>query len=187
MSLFHPIKDPVEGTMHVVSCSTPDARAMRAPCRINYVVQAPGIEAFSGEYTFEMWSAEWAEPGEDIPVIFDREHHDRIKIDDDKRRAAMVSPEDQAAQLAAQINAGGGSTLPGVTPIVVGNADPAQMAQAEQMLGVDLDGDGVVGSAAKAAEDDTVSRLERLGKLRDQGVLTPEEFEAQKAKILGGG
>jgi hypothetical protein len=153
MSLFHHIKDPVEGTMRVVSASAPDARAMRAPCRITYVVQAPGMEAFPGETTFEMWSSEWAEVGEDIPVIFDREHRDRIKIDNDKRRAAMVSPQDEAAQLAAQINAGGGATLPGVTPIVTGNADPARIAEAEQMLGVDLDGDGVVGSAGKAAAE----------------------------------
>jgi hypothetical protein len=28
-------------------------------------------------------------------------------------------------------------------------------------------------------------RLEKLGRLRDQGVITQEEFDAQKAKILG--
>lgn len=34
--------------------------------------------------------------------------------------------------------------------------------------------------------DDVVESLERLVKLRDAGALTPEEFEAQKARILGG-
>ena len=38
---------------------------------------------------------------------------------------------------------------------------------------------------APAAQDDTISQLERLGKLKDQGVLTEQEFEDQKAKILG--
>jgi len=38
---------------------------------------------------------------------------------------------------------------------------------------------------APASQDDTISQLERLGALKDQGVLTEEEFEAQKAKILG--
>jgi hypothetical protein len=38
---------------------------------------------------------------------------------------------------------------------------------------------------APASQDDTISQLERLGKLKDQGVLTDEEFQAQKAKILG--
>jgi hypothetical protein len=37
MSLFHRIKDPVEGSMHV--------------------------EAFSGEAGFEIWSKQWPQPG----------------------------------------------------------------------------------------------------------------------------
>lgn len=32
---------------------------------------------------------------------------------------------------------------------------------------------------------DTVEQLKQLGQLRDQGVLTEEEFAAQKAKVLG--
>lgn len=35
------------------------------------------------------------------------------------------------------------------------------------------------------ATDEKLSSLERLQKLRDNGVLTPEEFAAEKAKILG--
>jgi hypothetical protein len=34
-------------------------------------------------------------------------------------------------------------------------------------------------------EDDTITQLERLGALHAQGILTDEEFAAQKAKILG--
>lgn len=34
-------------------------------------------------------------------------------------------------------------------------------------------------------EDDTLAQLERLGQLRDAGVLTDEEFAQQKARILG--
>jgi hypothetical protein len=33
--------------------------------------------------------------------------------------------------------------------------------------------------------DYTISQLERFGALKDQGVLTEEEFQAQKVKILG--
>ncbi len=32
---------------------------------------------------------------------------------------------------------------------------------------------------------DPMEQLEKLGELREKGVLTDEEFEAQKAKILG--
>jgi hypothetical protein len=36
-----------------------------------------------------------------------------------------------------------------------------------------------------AGDQDVLERLERLGALRDSGVLTEEEFVAQKARILG--
>jgi hypothetical protein len=38
-------------------------------------------------------------------------------------------------------------------------------------------------AAAPAA--DPIEQLKKLGELRDSGVLTDEEFAAQKAKILG--
>jgi hypothetical protein len=34
---------------------------------------------------------------------------------------------------------------------------------------------------------DTLARLEQLGQLRDAGAISPEEFEAQKTRILAGG
>jgi Short C-terminal domain len=34
-------------------------------------------------------------------------------------------------------------------------------------------------------ETDVIAQLQQLGKLRDDGVLTEEEFAAQKARILG--
>jgi hypothetical protein len=45
---------------------------------------------------------------------------------------------------------------------------------------------GVAGAAAPAAApDDTLAKLTQLADLRDRGVLSSEEFEAQKARILG--
>ena len=38
---------------------------------------------------------------------------------------------------------------------------------------------------AAAPQDDLVSQLEALAKLRDQGILTDEEFSAKKAQLLG--
>ena len=38
---------------------------------------------------------------------------------------------------------------------------------------------------AAAPQDDLITQLERLGALKDQGILTEEEFAAQKAKLLG--
>ena len=38
---------------------------------------------------------------------------------------------------------------------------------------------------AAPAEDDMISQLKQLAELHDSGVLTDEEFAAQKAKLLG--
>jgi hypothetical protein len=38
---------------------------------------------------------------------------------------------------------------------------------------------------AAPAQADTIEQLKSLGELRAQGILTEEEFTAQKAKILG--
>jgi Short C-terminal domain len=35
-------------------------------------------------------------------------------------------------------------------------------------------------------ENSTIEQLKELASLKDQGILTEEEFEAQKAKVLGG-
>lgn len=42
-------------------------------------------------------------------------------------------------------------------------------------------------TATPAGGDDTVARLEQLATLRDSGVISIEEFDEQKARILGGG
>ena len=39
---------------------------------------------------------------------------------------------------------------------------------------------------AAASPDDLIEQLQKLGALRDQGILTDAEFEAQKAKLLAG-
>jgi hypothetical protein len=40
--------------------------------------------------------------------------------------------------------------------------------------------------AAPAGGEDRVEQLKELASLKDQGVLTEEEFEREKARILGG-
>lgn len=45
---------------------------------------------------------------------------------------------------------------------------------------------GVLVPPAAPAETDVLGQLERLSALKAQGILTDDEFAAQKAKILGG-
>ncbi len=44
---------------------------------------------------------------------------------------------------------------------------------------------GSSSSTSASGGGDTISQLERLAALRDKGALRPEEFEAQKRKLLG--
>ncbi|HSN78471.1 MAG TPA: SHOCT domain-containing protein [Anaerolineae bacterium] len=39
--------------------------------------------------------------------------------------------------------------------------------------------------AAPAPQEDVITQIERLGALKAQGLITEEEFNAQKAKLLG--
>jgi hypothetical protein len=52
---------------------------------------------------------------------------------------------------------------------------PEQPAQAPQAMP----------AAPAQPEKSTVDQLKELGELKEQGILTEEEFAAQKAKILG--
>jgi hypothetical protein len=42
-------------------------------------------------------------------------------------------------------------------------------------------------TAPPAAVGSSIEQLKQLGELRDSGVLTPDEFEREKQKILAGG
>jgi hypothetical protein len=44
----------------------------------------------------------------------------------------------------------------------------------------------VAAPAAGGLAPDAISQLQQLGQLHEQGVLTDEEFAAQKARVLGG-
>ena len=79
-----PIKDPVEGWMHVVDCTASNPEAAPAPCRITYVIQAEGVGLFSGDQVFELGSDQWPKPCDDLPVVFDRAHIDHIQIQWDR-------------------------------------------------------------------------------------------------------
>ena len=68
---------------------------------------------------------------------------------------------------------------PGAIQGAVGGAQQAPAEAYQQWLAAAQAAAG--GSPAESPED----RLEKLAKLRDSGALTQEEFEAQKAKILG--
>jgi hypothetical protein len=48
-----------------------------------------------------------------------------------------------------------------------------------------IEADDADDAAAPAAEADYLDELERLGTLRDRGIITEEEFQAKKEQLLG--
>lgn len=79
---------------------------------------------------------------------------------------------------------------------IVSGAEAADALQAmEQALNQDIDGDGQIGGAgarppadpaadAVDSNDDRIAQLERLGRLHTDGLLTDDEFAAEKARLL---
>ena len=64
-------------------------------------------------------------------------------------------------------------------------SEAAHEVQGEQVVYAQQPQQSAPAPQASAPQQDVVSQLERLAALKDQGILTEEEFQAQKAKILG--
>lgn len=186
------IKNGVAGTAQVVGSSHYSGRGVYENCQLQLVVQAEGIPAYSTTHTQLCPGRKWPHAGTVLPVTISRSDPHKLRIDFDQVPEAhdqlAAAAEAQAAMLRGETPVGGS-----VTPNVqfVGGSpadlDPDKRAKLEHMLGIDLDGDGVVGAGQPVAAggDDRVARLERLAALRQSGALTDAEFEAEKARILG--
>jgi hypothetical protein len=97
-------------------------------------------------------------------------------------------PEQIAAARAAAMRHGQPSALAANGVATYGRRDPRDLpeAQKERLKALGLDPDKLAERREPAPPKDEVdAQLEQLGRLRDQGVLTPEEFEAQKRWVLG--
>ena len=178
------MKDPVDGTAQVVGSTQAPDHASSANVNLNLVVQADGIPATPVELDCMAPIKKWPFPGTTLPVTVDRDDPTKVKIRwDDIPESGDVASE-QAAALAAQMNQGGGGQVPA-------GGDMSQIMDALQqaMPGaqINVEGGGAAGSAPPAAssEADRVAQLEKLAKLKDSGALTDQEFEREKARILG--
>ena len=178
------MKDPVDGVAQVVGSTQPPDSATSSNVNLTLVVQAEGVPATTIEHSCIAPTKKWPFPGETLPVTFDRADPDRLKVRwDDVPDSADVSRQ-QAEALAAQMNQGGGGQV-----VMGGGADVNEIVQAlqQQYPGAQIEGEGgqVMGEAQASQEDDRVAQLERLAKLKESGALTEEEFEREKARLLG--
>ncbi|MER6116591.1 SHOCT domain-containing protein [Streptomyces sp. NPDC001743] len=84
------------------------------------------------------------------------------------------------------------AVVAGTASAVSGRVQRRQQARfaeddAERMADAQAQGGRQQAAGGRSAEppvDDVISRLERLAELKNQGILTSAEFEAQKAKLL---
>jgi hypothetical protein len=79
---------------------------------------------------------------------------------------------------------GGGAYVLGKRAAQGQAQEEAQNAQIEQLEGQQAAAPAAPAAPAGGISDDLVSQLEKLGKLKDEGVVTPEECDAQKKKLL---
>ena len=119
-----------------------------------------------------------------INVIFDPEDHDEVILDETGPTFAApdvtISAGDPAAAMASL-----GPMLETIRSATAeAGGDREQLAEllrkklgAQTFVTTDLGGG--------SPEDDRLDQLEQLGRLRASGVLSEEEFQAEKAKILG--
>jgi hypothetical protein len=157
------------GEREVLSKGTP-ARAVskgfpepvpgdRFAMKILLEVHPPGGAPYEVNYVFP--SVRMTAPlsvGMEVPVKIHPEDPSRIAVQWDAQQAGIAAAGGDMAAVTA-----------GLQGAYAGSADAA-MREAQ----------------AKAAADDPAARLKKLSDMRDAGLITPEEFEAKKADILGG-
>jgi hypothetical protein len=179
------MKDPVDGTAQVVGSTQPPENATSGNVNLTLVVQAEGVSATSVELACMAPSKKWPFPGETLPVTVDRADPTRVKVRwDDVPEAADVAKQ-QADALAASLSQGGGQAFTGA-----GAADASEIVEALQqaMPGAQINvAGGTPAQAPQGGGEDNVAQLERLAKLHESGALTDQEFEREKARILGSG
>jgi Short C-terminal domain len=73
------------------------------------------------------------------------------------------------------------------TAVVAGTATAVsgRVARRQQNRWAAEEQQAVAPAPAAAAEPEYMAELEQLAQLRDQGIVSPEEFEAKKKQILG--
>jgi hypothetical protein len=204
MGLFKRIKDPVRGTAQVIAASRAPEHASRANCKMTLVVEADGVPARTVEH--HDWAVplkRWPIIGETLPVTVSRTKTDRVKIEWGEVPTHEERARRQADAIAASRGggaAGAGDVPPHAQDIVDqvtrmfpdatvhvshdgSGPDPRSEARIREALGQAFGGEA--GDASRRGGADRISELERLAALRDKGVLTESEFQAEKARMLG--
>jgi hypothetical protein len=169
------IKDGLPGSAVVQSSSVPTEAARSYNVSMWLDVYVEGREPYRVKHECMVKAGKHPWPGTTLPVVVDREKPERIDIQWEELQTV-----DQ------QMAAGGPTPTAAGQPQVI---DLRGTELADQLRGALAAAGAAPGAAPEDSGnmvEDRIAKLERLSKLRESGVLSEAEFEAEKARILAG-
>lgn len=110
------MKEPVEGTLAVVGITRPDPSATSANYRLDGVVSAPNFDSTAVVHRGVASLSKWPQPGDDLPVTFDRAKPRRLVIHWDRLSTGRERAQSAAQALAEQLRAGSVPPIPVTSP-----------------------------------------------------------------------
>jgi hypothetical protein len=208
------IKNGVKGKAVVQSASMPTESATATNVSMWLDVYVEGWEPYRVQHHCVVKMSKHPSPGDTLPVVVDRENKERIDIQwGEVKTVDEIMREGGPGQIAGVgnvsmgqpqvINLSGTSLSGDLNEQIQQAMQIAQQAMQQAQEGAPPSTEHEVASAeapapepSSAAEPDApkpnmveerLAALERLAKLRDCGVLSDAEFEAEKIKVLSGG
>jgi hypothetical protein len=149
-------------------------------------VEPDGEPAFEVEEKFRYSQFAMPGAGSVVAVVYDPDDHDKIMLDESP--AAVT----QAGMMQAGLSTDQMSLVTQLQQAAASGVDRGEMRDmarqwAEQHGAAVIDGSGGgFGAPAPAPAESAADQLSKLADLRDRGVLTEAEFQAQKMKVLSG-
>jgi hypothetical protein len=150
-------------------------------------VTPDGAEPFDVDVE-QLWpQVEAPRVGQIVPVVFDPDDHSKVAIDRDETAQAsavaeMIESRLDPQQAATLRQVTGGSVQDLISEAM---ADPQGFAARMREKAEAAQASAMAQAGTAAVAEDPVDKLAKLAELRDKGVVTNEEFEAQKKRILG--
>jgi hypothetical protein len=182
------MKDPVRGTLQVTASTYPPDGATSANFSINGIVSADGIPPTAVEHAGIARTKKWPHGGQTLPVTVDRADPSRLQIEWDEVPDSWDTAR-QSAQAMAEAMRGGAQAGGDAT-----SAIPPQALAVLKQMGIDPSGanvqvvsggESLTFGMPQGEEEDPAERLRKLQELKAGGLITDEEYEAQRARVLG--
>jgi hypothetical protein len=210
------IKNGLKGKAVVQSASMPTESATATNVSMWLDVYVEGWEPYRVQHHCVVKMSKHPSPGDTLPVVVDRENKERIDIQwDEVKTVDEIMREGGPGQIAGVgnvsmgqpqvINLSGAGLSGDLNEQIQQAMQIAQQAMQQAQEGTpptELTVSAATPGSAPTTEtpsaaapdapssnmvEERLAALERLAKLRDSGVLSDAEFEAEKIKVLRGG